>query len=262
MRVLAFTKPFGRREVGSLADTIAATGAEGADLVVRDGQSVTPDEPDRIGALARALDARGLGLDVVTTDFLDASDRRADQILGACADAAVGLVRVGFYRYDPARGYRACFDDARRGLAELAELGAHHGVRVALQLHHGTVHPSAGLALPLLAGLDGPGGVAVYADPGNQAKEGSEDWRMNLDLLGDRVACIGVKNAAWRETAQGWRCEFQPFTDGGVVPWPDIAAGLRDRDYAGMLSLHVHHEVPDVVDAVRTDIAHLRKLLT
>lgn len=259
MRVLAFTKPFGRRDVGSLADAVAATGAEGADLVVRDGQTVTPDEPYRIGTVARALDARGLGLDVVTTDFLDATDERADHVLGACADAAVGLVRVGFYRYDPVRGYRAGFDDARRGLSALAELGAHHGVRVALQLHHGTVHPSAGLALPLLAGLDE---VAVYADPGNQAKEGSEDWRLNLDLLGDRVACIGVKNAAWRETPQGWRCEFQPFTAGGVVPWPDIAAGLRDRDYTGMLSVHVHHEVPDVVDAVRQDIAHLRKLLS
>ncbi|MEJ3651499.1 sugar phosphate isomerase/epimerase [Actinomycetes bacterium KLBMP 9759] len=258
VRVLAFTKPFGPMTVGRLADAVVEVGADGADLVVRDGQTVTPAEPERIGAVAAALRANGADLDIVTTDLVEPG-AEADRVLGACADAGVDLARLGFFRYDAALGYRRCLDTARRDLAALVDTAARHDVRPVLQLHHGTVHPSAALALRLLEDLDG---VAVYADPGNQSKEGSESWPMHLDLLGERIVCTGVKNAAWHEGPAGWTCDWQPFTDGGVVPWPGVLATLRERGYAGALSLHVHYAAPDPVAAVARDLAHLRSLLT
>lgn len=249
MRVVVFTKLFGAVGISELVDGVAKVGADGADLVVRDGQTVTPRAPRQIGSVARALADKGLALEVVTTDLLEA-DATADGILDACAEAGVSLVRVGFYRYQP--GYDATV--ARRGLAGLARLAADRGVRVALQLHHQTIHPSAAHALRLIEDLD----VSVYADFGNQAKEGSEDWRLTLDLLGDRVACVGVKNAAWQRTADGWECDWVPLAD-GVVPWPEIVPGLLDRGYGGPLSLHVFYPTLDPVAALRSDLEHLRR---
>ncbi len=263
MRVLAFTKPFGPMTVERLADAVVEVGADGADLVVRDGHTVTPAQPERIGEVAAALRSNGADLDIVTTDLVEPG-ADAERVLGACADAGVGLVRLGFFRYDAALGYQRCLDTARRDLAALVDTAARHGVRPVLQLHHGTVHPSAALALRLLADLDGADGTdgpGVYADPGNQSKEGSESWPLHLDLLGERIVCIGVKNSAWREGPAGWTCDWQPFTDGGVVPWPDVLATLRERGYAGALSLHVHYTNPDPVEAVTRDLAHLRSLL-
>ena len=126
-----------------------------------------------------------------------------------------------------------------------------------LQLHHATVHPSAALALALVHDLD----VSIYADPGNQAKEGHEAWPMHLDLLDERIACIGVKNARWQEAATGWRCDWVPFADGGVVPWPEIVACLAQRAWSGPLSLHVHYPTADPTAAVRRDVASLRDVL-
>jgi hypothetical protein len=63
----------------------------------------------------------------------------------------------------------------------LADTAAPHGVRPLLRVRHGTVHPSAALALTLVKDLD----VHVYDDP-NQAKEGSEAWPLHLDLLEKR----------------------------------------------------------------------------
>ncbi|NUT38717.1 MAG: sugar phosphate isomerase/epimerase [Thermoactinospora sp.] len=260
MRLLVFTKPFGAVQPGRLAEMVAATGADGADLVVRDGQSVTPGTAALLPVAARELAAAGVPLELVSTDFLTAplpasprASSEVERVFGACAEAGVTLVRVGFYPYDPARGYRACLDDARRGLASLAALAARFGLRPLLQLHHQTIHPSAALALRLVDGLD----VGVYADPGNQTKEGAEDWRMSLDLLGDRLAAMGVKNSAWN----GSRVDWQPFADGGVVPWPEITRGLRERAFSGPLSLHVHYPSDDPVAAVTRDLAHLRGLV-
>jgi sugar phosphate isomerase/epimerase len=257
VRVIVFTKPFGSVGVGQLADALEAVGADGADLVVRDGQTVTPDQPGGIVSVARGLADRGLGLDVVTTDLL-AADDTADRVLAACAEAGVSLVRTGFYRYQPDLGYWDCLDLARRALAGLAELAESHGVALAVQLHHGTIHPSAAHAMALVDELDE---VRYYADPGNQAKEGSEDWRMCLDQLESRMACMGVKTAAWHRGPHGWSCDWVPMTDGGVVPWPQILAGLAERSFTGPLSLHVHYPTEDVVSAVRADVAHLRGLV-
>ena len=256
VRVLAFTKPFGPLPAARLGDVLAASGADGADLLVREGQTVDPADPDGIAVVAAELRARDLDVDVVTTDLVEA-DAAADRLLGACADAGVRLVRLGFYRYDPGSGYHRCRDAARGALGRLADLSARHGVQPMLQLHHATVHPSGALALALIHDLD----VTIYADPGNQAKEGAEAWPMHLDLLGGRIACVGAKNAVWRETAAGWRCDWAPFTGGGVVAWPEIVAGLRQRDYAGPLSLHVHYPTADPAAAVRRDVARLRDVL-
>lgn len=243
------TKPFGALSPGRLAETLAALGADGAELVVRDGQTVTPAEPARLRDAATELTRHGLLLGVVTTDLVEADDT-AEAILSVCAELGVPLVRVGWWRYDAATGYQRILDRARRELAGLAGLGRRHGVRLALQVHHGTIHPSAAHALRLTEELD------VYLDPGNQAMEGSEQLPMSLDLLGDRVACVGVKNAAWRTTGLAW----QPLADGGVVDWPATLGTLRARGYAGPLSLHAHYPMADPVAAVGRDLAHLRAI--
>lgn len=249
--VLVMTKPFGALPPGRLAETLAALGADGAELVVRDGQTVAPAEPARLRAVAAELTRHGLRLGVVTTDLVEA-DATADGILGVCAELGVPLVRLGWWRYDAGAGYHHILDRARRELAALAGLGRRHGVRLALQLHHGTIHPSAAHALRLTEEL------AVYLDPGNQAMEGSEQLPMSLDLLGDRVACVGVKNVAWRDTGPDW----QPLADGGVVDWPATLRTLRARGYAGPLALHAHYPTADPVADVGRDLAHLREVIS
>lgn len=243
------TKPFGALPPGQLAETLAHMGADGAELVVRDGQTVTPAAPAGLRSAATELTRHGLQLGVVTTDLVE-PDTTADTILGICADLGVPLVRLGWWRYDPAAGYHRTAERARRDLAGLAGLGRRHGVRLALQVHHGTIHPSAAHALRLTEEL------AIYLDPGNQAMEGSEQLPLSLDLLGDRVACVGVKNATWHETGLAW----QPLTAGGVVNWNATLGTLRTWGYAGPLSLHAHYPTTDPVADVGRDLAYLRRL--
>lgn len=257
MRTIALTKPFGPLDAAELADTLARIGADGADLLVRDGQSVTPSDPAGILAVARGLDRNGLVLDVVTTDLVRA-DATAERVIAHCAEAGAARMRVGFYRYHADLGYRRCLDRARRDLEGLARLSAGYGVTALVQLHHGTIHPSAAHAMALAHDMDG---VHFYADPGNQEKEGSEDWRLCLDVLAGRVACVGVKNAARRPTPEGPRCDWVPLADGaGVLAWPAILAELDARAYAGPLSLHVHYPVGEPAAAVGADLAALRGL--
>lgn len=258
MRLIVLTKPFGSTSIDRVADRLASLGVDGTDLLVRAGQAVTPSTPEDIVAAARTLERAGLGLDIVTTD-LTAAGPEAERIIASCAEAGVPLVRIGFYRYPGHGDYTTHLDDARRRLAGLVDLAAAHGVRPALQLHHGTLHISAAHALRL---LEGHGDVLVYADPGNQAKEGSEDMRLGLDMLGvERIGCVGVKNAVWQRGARGWECDWQPLADGGVVNWPEILPLLLRRGYRGPLSLHVHYPFGSLERVLQRDVNHLRDLI-
>jgi sugar phosphate isomerase/epimerase len=296
-----FTKPFARAEVSLIADTLAEIAEEvggagrpdtdprvvggdavragggvaggggggaggggvggsevGVDLLVRAGESpVGPDDPAGVVAAVRRFAAAGLSVGQLTTDLIEPSAQARD-LFAACAESGVPLVRTGFYRYDGATGYRPLLAEARRRLGGLAELAAACGVHLVVPLHHTTIHPSGALAAALVDGLDG---VGLLADPGNQAKEGSEDHRLTLDLIGDRLACVGVKNAAWRRAETGWECEWTPLAD-GVVHWPEVLAELAGRGFRGPYTLHLFYPCADVPAAIRRDLSHLRTLLT
>jgi sugar phosphate isomerase/epimerase len=217
-----------------MAERIAGLGLDGVDLLVRDGTPVVPGAPHDVAAAADRFRRADLRLDMVTTDLLEPGEP-AWALLGACAWAGVPLVRLGFYRYDAALGYSACRERARRCLAAFAEYAERAGVVLALQLHQGTIHASAALAAALLDGL-GPA-VGIYADPGNQVKEGGEDWRLTLDIAGAGLRCIGVKNAGWYRGEDGWRAEWVRLGE-GIVPWAAVLAHLRDSAYDGVISLH------------------------
>jgi sugar phosphate isomerase/epimerase len=179
-------------------------------------------------------------------------------VFAACAEVGAPLVRLGFFAYDAELGYARCLERARQGITDLTRLGARYGLRLALQLHHRTIHPSAAHALRLAEGFDD---LWFFADPGNQTMEGYEDLRLTLDQLGDRIGCVGVKNSGWSLTPAGWQCGWQPLTEVGVVRWPETLAELRRRGYDGPLSLHAHYPSDDPVTTVGADLRHLRDLV-
>lgn len=268
MRTALFTKLFGDRPVSVVSDTAADLGFDGIDLLVREGFPASPADPSGIESTIRRFAATPTPVLTVTTDMTDIDGYPVDRLLGICADAGIPTVRVGYWYYDCRERYRVLLDRAREQLNRLAEVSARHGTTLLVQLHGGTIHSSGALAANLIAGTD-PGAVATYIDPGNQTvQDGREDWRLTLDILGDRLRCVGVKNGGWsarelRTSGQrAWASDWLGVAD-GAVPWDEILAELLTRSYDGVLSFHGHYDLPfeQVVDQTRTDVGFVRRLI-
>lgn len=261
MKLALFTKPFGNSPPKDVAEVLVHLGVPCVDLLVRPSATVSPDRPELIREAARAFCDREIEVAMVTTDIVEAS-RSSQAIFAQTAAAGIDLVRLGFFPYDPTLGYAGSRDDVRRRLAELQELARDEGVRLALQLHHGTVHPSGALTAWLVSELD-PSVIKAYIDPGNQVFEGSEDWRITFDLLRDRIACVGVKDAAWGNRDGTWRADWVALGD-GMVPWATVMAGLERFSFSGVLSLHLFRAVApnDIPTMAAHDIGVLRGLLS
>jgi sugar phosphate isomerase/epimerase len=84
----------------------------------------------------------------------------------------------------------------------------------------------------------------VILDPANLVIEGGMDLRMGLDMLGERVDLVHVKNIRWERTpAGGWRWRFDELAD-GQCDWAETIAALRAAGYDGWLSLENLWRVP------------------
>jgi sugar phosphate isomerase/epimerase len=207
--------------------------------------------------------SRSAGLPISAVGGYARCDEAEDVERLLAATAALGAQRVRVRT--PGLGeapYPEVFAHAHRCFADVAVRAAHHGVRVVVELHHQTIVSSSSAALRLLDGLD-PAAVGVIHDIGNLVIEGWEEPRAGLEMLGDYLAHVHVKNAAWRPAgrrADGtteWAHEWAPLPDGQA----DIPAYLRmlhEIGYEGWVTLEDFTTDRPLAERTAANLEYLR----
>jgi sugar phosphate isomerase/epimerase len=206
---------------------------------------------------------RESGLEISAVGGYALCDQTQDVERLLAATAALGAERVRVRT--PALGgamYPELFEHTRRCFVDVADRAAHHGVRALVELHHQTVVSSASAALRLLDGLD-PAAVGVIHDLGNLVIEGGEDARAGLEMLGDLLAHVHVKNAAWRV-----RDQREDGTTEWVHEWADLASGqadvpayllvLHEIGYDGWVTLEDFTTARPLAERTAASLAYLR----
>ncbi|MDQ0111179.1 sugar phosphate isomerase/epimerase family protein [Paenibacillus harenae] len=190
---------------------------------------------------------------------------RAAKLLGAPS------IRIGVPNYDGKRTYQELYAEARAYLQEAEALSRSYGIQGLIEVHHGNIASSASLARRLVEGFDASH-IGVIYDPGNMVHEGFENYQMGLELLGEYLAHVHVKNAAWQRTDETlptigsgehgriWQASWSAVT-AGVVHWPQVIAALRAVGYDGWLSFEDFSGSADSETLLRDNIAYIRSLL-
>lgn len=268
MQNVLFTKLFKGHGLDEVAELGSALGFDGIDLLIRQGFQAEPGNPDGIAGAVSRLQAAGLSVPMATTDLTDPNWPGAERLLAACAQAGIRTIRLGYWKYDPAVGYAAQFEAARRDLDGLARLAHATGLQLAVQLHGDTLHGSGAQTLALLRDHD-PALIGAYPDPGNQVvQDGREDWRFTFDVLKPWLCCVGVKNGGWFPAKideygqRRWWADWLGLAE-GMVPWGDILLFLVQDGFDGLLTFHSHYEIPfdQVIEQTRADLRYVQRLI-
>jgi sugar phosphate isomerase/epimerase len=251
MKLAIFSKIGNHLPAPELCSLLAVHGYHGLEWQTNPEGHV---HPDRLLADARAVDAAGRqhGLEsLCLAGYLHTFE--ADQIetqLAAAAEIGCPHVRIWAPAYRGSVQYQELFEGARRDLERIAGIARRNGVRAVLEIHHGTIVPSAGLAYRLVEGTD-PRDVGLIYDPDNFIREGRENWQMGLELIGPYLAYAQFKNASWVPgpdpsspvASRRWICANADQEE-GLVDWPAFLRVLRRRDYDGYLSNEDGRPVP------------------
>jgi len=269
MQFIMFTKHLQGLDLPGIIEALHAVGVEGADLCVRPGYPVNPENVETaLPAAARQFAAEGLSIPLVTTptDFTRPDIAYAERLYAACAEAGVRHVKLGYWHWSPERRYWDDVETIRAYLAGFQALSARYGVQTCVHNHSGySMGLNASAVMHLVHGFD-PEHVGVFADPGHLSIVG-EPIEMALDIVRDYLSVIAfkdmVRQRVQREGQETWRTRVVRLGQ-GYANFPATLRALKRLGFAGPVSFHSEYSgepVESVIDLARIDVRTIRALL-
>ncbi|WP_020577533.1 sugar phosphate isomerase/epimerase family protein [Actinopolymorpha alba] len=186
-----------------------------------------------------------------------------ERLMRGAAALGVTQMRVPVGKPGP-EGYNAAFEQRRKEYRTIAELSQQYGVKALIELHHQSLTSSASAAARFVEGFD-PAHVGVIHDVGNMLREGYEYDPWSLQILGDHLAHVHVKNAApVAKPVEGanrtdWSWEWAPMRH-GVGNLPALFAALKEHGYDGWVSVEDFSTEVPLEERVRDNLAYLREI--
>jgi L-ribulose-5-phosphate 3-epimerase len=252
-----------------LAAAVREAGFDGIDLTVRPGGHVLPARAEEdLPRAHEAIRREGLALQMITTNLIQADDPEASSLLATAGRLAIPLFKPGYYPdhdADPAGETRR----AMESFAQLAALGANHGVVAGFHNHTGSLGSVISEIDPAMRRIPSSH-AGYYFDIRHAVCEGGGNgWRLAFQLAAPRLRMIAIKDFIWSRTDRGWRAVDVPLGE-GMVDWHVYFRKLRAARFHGPLSLHLEYPVGGttpterrrgILRAAQRDLVFLRHLI-
>ncbi|MFH1571036.1 MAG: sugar phosphate isomerase/epimerase family protein [Gemmatimonadota bacterium] len=266
MKLILFSKMLKEKSIEELAELAGRLGLDGYDLAVRPEYPVNPDNAARaLPQAARILRAAGLDIPMLTGNFdlLEPSHPTAEPILGAMDAADVRLVKLGYFKLDPATmDYWAEVDRVRRIFEGWARLAEKHRVKVCYHTHSNRcMGLNAGMLAHLIRGLD-PRFIGAYLDTGHLVAEG-EEFAVAAAIVRPHLSIVSLKDFLLHRQEKGGHGSVQREVveaGQGMVDWTAVFAELKRLGYRGPGTIHCEFEAADFPAAVAREVAFFRAL--
>lgn len=214
----------------------------------------------------RALtEAAGLAMPSLGTYVTCADPAAVERAMQGAANLGVPQLRVNVPLYDGSVSYLKLRDASRAQYRDVAALAQRYNVRALIEMHHGSLTPSASAAAAFLAGFD-PRYVGTIYDAGNMVHEGYEQYRMGLELLGPYLAHVHIKNTRWEvvgvrpDGSTAWRSDWAPILQ-GVVDMTAQFRALRSVGYDGWVSVEDFSTAQPLNERLRINLAYIRQVV-
>lgn len=247
MKFVYFTKMLKGQDVAGMIAFCKETGLDGADLAVRPGYPVTPENvATELPRAAKAFREAGLILGLVTapTDLVNPSAKSAQALFEACGQVGVPAIKIGYFPY---RGnFNEDLKQARTQMAGFAKLGEKTRVRACYHTHSGNFIGANGAVLRMLLQDLDPHHVGAFVDTGHVAVGGGP-IRMEFDLVRPWLSLLAIKDIAWVKKDRIWSYHVIPAGD-GIVRWKEVAVGLKESKFNGTISVHGEYDTRDYAE--------------
>lgn len=217
---------------------------------------------DDLDEIRRCTRDAGLGMPALGT--YAACDQPADveTVMRAARELGVGQLRIRIPNYDGADSYAEVWRRRRREYTEVAKLAAQYQVRALVEIHHATPVQSPHAAAAFVDGFD-PARVGVIHDIGNMVFEGWAQYRLGLEVLGEHLAHIHVKNGQWvrdgtrADGRANWTTAWAGLRE-GIADIAELFRALRQVGYDGWVSLEDFSERQPLAERIRDNLAVVR----
>jgi sugar phosphate isomerase/epimerase len=173
-------------------------------------------------------------------------------------------LRVNVSAYDGKQDYNEIFEADTEAYAKVIEMAGPYKIKPLIEIHMNTIIPSASAAIRFLTSFE-PEKVGVIHDAGNMVYEGFENYQAGLEMLGEYLAHVHLKNAMpLSEPANGpqklkWKTMAAPLRK-GMADLNALLTAFKKSGYDGWLSFEDFSMEAPLVEKVRDNIAFLKDI--
>ncbi len=279
-KISIFSKHLHWLNYSDMAKALSDMGFDGADLTVRPGGHVLPenveiDLPKAVEALAR----NGKKVYMITTSVIDAEDPLSAKILKTASSLGIKHYRTGYLFYNEKNPVSSDLARFQQQLEKLAILNAKYSISGEYQNHSGNYGQGIYFGAPIwdlsaaLEKINSPWLGSQY-DVYHATVEGANAWSVGLRLIGKYIRSGDIKDFKWMEKDGRVRSVTVPLGD-GMVDFKTFFIFLRENKIG--IPLSIHYEYPlggaengsreltmkkaDVLAAMKRDLETLKKYL-
>lgn len=207
--------------------------------------------------------ANSLGINMLSLASYINNDNLHDVELHFRAANSIGAknVRIAPNRYDSNNGkYIQQITKCRTKYEKVAELAKKFNVRAIIETHPEDLCPSTYKIMAVLNDLN-PEHVGIAWDPCNQLYEGSESHEMALDIMGEYLAEVHIKNSTYKTDKDGKMILDYCQIDKGLIDWKKIVNLLKKQKYDGWLILEDFSREKPVDEKLRFNLECITTLV-
>ncbi len=221
-------------------------------------------EVDKKAEELKALTEKyGLSVNALAT-YVNCSDseEKIERCMIAAKRMGCGRIRVNSLKYTGERTYQQLFEEASMGFQKVEKLAEKTGVKADLEMHMGTITPTASAAYRLVSDFD-PRYIGVIYDTGNVIYEGFEEYKMAFEILGPYLDLVHIKNAKWvKKEVEGqekYVPDWAPFTD-GYADFKRCFQALRTVGYDGYITFEDFSSAESSDEKLRNNIRYIKSI--
>jgi L-ribulose-5-phosphate 3-epimerase len=247
----------GYHEMGQF---LVMLGFDGVEITVQMGGHV-PLEGDIDLHLERSIEAMtgaGLEVPVVSTSLTAATNKPLQTIMWWGSEMGIPIFRPGHWKIQDGN-VAASAMAAQREITWLAQLG--RSTKMSVALHNSTpdfVGSNVADLNALIRPFDPQIGLDFdigYATAMSDAAGGLAALQMALP----RMKMATVRDVVWTKDADGAKKLTQCPIGEGMVDWPKFFGALAQASFTGPITLQVEYQPKEELEAIRKDLAFLKK---
>lgn len=227
-----------------MAELVARIGFDGADLAVRPGGQVLPENVKTdLPKVVKILREKGSDTKMIVTNIDDPDDPLAIDIIQTMSDLGIKYYRMGYLAFNSDKSIPENLDIHKRTFEKLEKLNRKYGVHGDYQNHSGTrVGGPVWDLFHLLKDRD-PEFIGVQYDVRHATVEGGVSWPLGMKLLAPWIRTTDIKDFIWRKDKSGkWGLENVQLGK-GMVDFEKYFELYKTLEITAPVSIHYEYDL-------------------
>ncbi|MEI6141367.1 MAG: TIM barrel protein [Mariniphaga sp.] len=260
--ICVFTKCLQFLDYDKVGETLAKAGFDGAELSVRSGGQVLPENVKvDLPKAIKAIQKSGISVPMMVTGITDAEDPISENILATAANLGVKYYRMGYLKYDKELNIIANLDAHKRNIDKLEKLNRKTGIKGVYQNHSGTNIGGPVWDLYWLLKDFDPKFIGVQYDIRHAVAEGGVSWPIGMELLAPWIDSTPIKDFYWKKENSKWEIMNVPLGE-GMVDFDAFLNEYKRLKINGPFTLHFEYDLGGAESGKTNPKMELDQILT